>query len=1382
MAQLVGNIMEDSDWYIERLGNQISTIHLNILLGTREKLTIGREAGDDIDIVCNGKFVSREHCVLKYIDKSWSIEDLKSTNGVYHGIGKHQKRIPANTRTILREGDVFSLGAMEATEQDAFVFIVLKNSEDDKVCLNYGDHAVAEAPCVSAAQSLCDPLEESLIMTTSDKYSTASNSQQLNSSEHFKQTGKINLQTKPRILHSLAIPGGPSRRETDSQSTEKANHHEKLQSKHTTQRNPVAQSNQMTDQKRKYCIDSFRDDLSKKSRCDSSVDSVNEANKKEKDRPPSVTHSFKKPLVRDNVETSPLLVPENPKLNSLPDKTSYRPVDREALMNDILHIICNWRYDWIENEKETENKHKLPPLLDSLRRENSCIRPELSLLPVQSSYASVESYSSTFTPLMLEELWASICNDVETREPEVFTTLIHPKPEFCDGFALLRCETLSRIMISNMDLVALDVHISPQEPPVKIFAVAERLDIKHYWKSDQIDSRLLEIPQCLNFPLKSFFLRMEMSRVPRNLDKFFTVTTVSRLNTVVKQFILNAELARSPLCEVILRPSDCEDAFQLDAVDLESQAVLNPVQHEVVESFSRTVVFASENQPRVALLHGPPDRRPGQTTTDIPRILVCAPSNNAIDEIANRLLIARDSKIGYDIIRIGVKASMHPDVQNISLDKLTENIQRADAATRISPESGKLQTLCEELKSLRQEMNNLITLLRTPSKMGLLDEAEKEMHGSRLEQINDQIEVVNRSYDESLETHFQYFNSKKERPGIRKHLLSHAQIICSTLNSCRSREMEELFLEHQGSSPFLCCILDEASQCTEPESITPLAFGITKLILIGDPKQLPATVLSKVAQKKGFAQSLFNRFYSVRDENKDGVIMLTTQYRMVSSICEWPSRYFYAGKLETDESLIRNGPCHEYRVLNVVDGQELREEQSFRNQQEAAVVARIVRLFLDSPLNRWKSIGVITFYKSQKLCIIEQLKKVGIKSNCSASTVDVNTVDSFQGREKDIIVISCVRASSQAEENLVGSIGFITSLSRINVSVTRAKEMLVICGHFLTLQRDGTWRDLISDASSRNVAHDVSRHSSCEDLRSVLMRAPANESTIVNQVVHQQMVASFAEQSGMDSNWSFKCLEDCGWDYYRAAYVFTELKGTFKIPLAAFIEPKQQQQEMVASFSEKSGIDSRWSFKFLEDCGWDYYRAAHVFTELKGTFKIPLAAFIAPEQQQQEMVASFSEKSGIDSRWSFKFLEDCGWDYDRAAYVFTELKGTFKIPLAAFIEPEQQQQEMVASFSEKSGMDSNWSLNCLKDNGWVYDSAAYRFNLLQRTFKIPLAAFIEPEQQQQQMIASFSEQSRMDSRWSFKCLEDCGWDYDLAAYVFIELKAAGEIPPEAFVK
>jgi hypothetical protein len=102
------------------------------------------------------------------------------------------------------------------------------------------------------------------------------------------------------------------------------------------------------------------------------------------------------------------------------------------------------------------------------------------------------------------------------------------------------------------------------------------------------------------------------------------------------------------------------------------------------------------------------------------------------------------------------------------------------------------------------------------------------------------------------------------------------------------------------------------------------------------------------------------------------------------------------------------------------------------------------------------------------------------------------------------------------------------------------------------------------------------------------MRAGANEFTIVNQVVHQQMVASFSRQSGMDLNWSLKCLMDSGWVYDSAAYRFNLLKRTFKIPLAAFMKPEQQQQQMIASFSEQSGMDSNWSFKCLEDCGWDH--------------------------------------------------------------------------------------------------------------------------------------------------------------------------------------------------
>ncbi|XP_046652197.1 uncharacterized protein LOC124343119 isoform X5 [Daphnia pulicaria] len=800
-------------------------------------------------------------------------------------------------------------------------------------------------------------------------------------------------------------------------------------------------------------------------------------------------------------------IESRPPTPPLPTKTPVRPVDRVALTNDILYRICNWCYEWIEEQKKQKNDVP-PPLLNALQRENDKSLPELSLLPVVSAYDSLEAYCSIFTPLMLHETWASLCKDMETSQHDSIRPLIYSKPKFCDGFALLQCEALSPIRIIDMELVTLTVHISPQKPPVKFFGVAEQV-VTRNWRAEDVDPRLLETCQRQNvlYFRMSFVLWIKMSNVPKELDKIFSVTKISRLNTVVKQFILNAELACSPLCDVILHPSDYVDAFKLDTVDVEeNHPVLNPCQYQAVESITRTMVCASDREPKVALLQGPPGTGKShvivelisrmmfthyEKTNSFPRILVCAPSNNAIDEIANRLMIARDEKKSrYNIVRIGVLASMHPNVARISLDELTRKFQRDTIATKDSPESGKLRTLTEELHSLRKNKTNLIASIDAANKRGQSDEAR--MHGRKLEQLEIQIDGVDRSYQECYKTHAKYFNSDKERLAMKKHLISRAQIICTTLNSCRSREMETLFIEERSSKSFLCCILDEASQCTEPESLTPLAFGISKLVLIGDPDQLPATVTSQVAAKNRFDQSLFNRFYSNRmitnRENEEGVMMLNTQYRMAPSICEWPSKYFYGGKLVTAEGLIRNGPCYEYRVLNVIDGLEQLVDQSFKNENEAALVAKIVTLIVNSPLTRGKSVGVITFYRSQQQYIVKKMNEEVNRIN--ASRVEVNTVDSFQGREKDIVIVSCVRA--REVRNLGGDIGFVSSLQRMNVAMTRAKESLIVCGHFQTLQMNETWQDLINNARSRDVAHVVTSTYTSDNLRPLLFRPVPN--------------------------------------------------------------------------------------------------------------------------------------------------------------------------------------------------------------------------------------------------------------------------------------------------
>lgn len=100
--------------------------------------------------------------------------------------------------------------------------------------------------------------------------------------------------------------------------------------------------------------------------------------------------------------------------------------------------------------------------------------------------------------------------------------------------------------------------------------------------------------------------------------------------------------------------------------------------------------------------------------------------------------------------------------------------------------------------------------------------------------------------------------------------------------------------------------------------------------------------------------------------------------------------------------------------------------------------------------------------------------------------VEVNTVDSFQGREKDIVIVSCVRA--REPRNLAGDIGFVSSLQRLNVALTRAKESLIVCGHFQTLQMNETWRDLINNAQGREVAHVVTSDYTSANLSPLVMR------------------------------------------------------------------------------------------------------------------------------------------------------------------------------------------------------------------------------------------------------------------------------------------------------
>lgn len=244
-----------------------------------------------------------------------------------------------------------------------------------------------------------------------------------------------------------------------------------------------------------------------------------------------------------------------------------------------------------------------------MKAENSRIIPKLTVLPVLSEYNSLEAYFAIFHPLMLHEIWANICKDIEL-ERTVWQTLIHITTETDGGCTILHCETLVSLgttRLKDLDLVALSVPLKPNVL-FQAFGIVENVEIRKVTSTHPPNRRLLEVrkrpenPDCRIL----FNLRIKASNVPLHLDNIFTITSVTPLRPVIKQFLLHAELDCSPLCDVILHPGDNKEAFKLDMVDKEGNKKLNPVQHKAVESITSTILNAPEDEPKVALLQGPP--------------------------------------------------------------------------------------------------------------------------------------------------------------------------------------------------------------------------------------------------------------------------------------------------------------------------------------------------------------------------------------------------------------------------------------------------------------------------------------------------------------------------------------------------------------------------------------------------------------------------------------------------------------------------------------------------------------------------------------------------------------------------------------------------------
>ena len=253
-------------------------------------------------------------------------------------------------------------------------------------------------------------------------------------------------------------------------------------------------------------------------------------------------------------------------------------------------------------------------------------------------------------------------------------------------------------------------------------------------------------------------------------------------------------------------------------------------------------------------------------------------------------------------------------------------------------------------------------------------------------------------------------------------------------------------------------VIDEACQCTEPSAWIPILYG-DRLVLAGDHRQLPPTVISLEAAREGLARSLFERILESQGERVSR--QLQVQYRMHRSIMAFSNEEMYRG------TLIAHGSVAEHRLadlpgvetnamteapLTFIDSagagwdEEIEPDGESRfNREEAGLIARMVESLRSAGVQP-TDVGVITPYAAQARLLRGVIEEA----------VEVDSVDGFQGREKEAILISLVRS------NAGGEIGFLADYRRMNVALTRARRKLIVVGDSSTIGGDRFYGRMLS--------------------------------------------------------------------------------------------------------------------------------------------------------------------------------------------------------------------------------------------------------------------------------------------------------------------------------
>ena len=306
-------------------------------------------------------------------------------------------------------------------------------------------------------------------------------------------------------------------------------------------------------------------------------------------------------------------------------------------------------------------------------------------------------------------------------------------------------------------------------------------------------------------------------------------------------------------------------------------------------------------------------------------------------------------------------------------------------------------------------------------------------------------------------------NEKRLARDMEREIIQASKVVCTTCGTCGGARLQGL--------KFKVVLFDECGQCLDPDIVIGAIHGAQQLIIVGDHRQLGPIVLSRAAKGAGYDVSLMQRITGLGMRPS----FLKIQYRMHPSISEFPSEVFY-NKLIIDgvtaaertwERPILPWPNPEHPIFFWnVEGKEENYDSatSIINTYEVQAIATLIDMMAKNGIRTGTDIGIITPYTGQQMYLMDSLDKHCQYADTELiNNIEIASVDSFQGREKNFIIFSCVRA------NDTNDVGFLKDLRRLCVSLTRAKYGLIIVGNANTFSRNSCWCKLILNLMSKGV-------------------------------------------------------------------------------------------------------------------------------------------------------------------------------------------------------------------------------------------------------------------------------------------------------------------------